>query len=194
MEKLIFATNNQHKLEEIKLLVNHVLQILSLDDIHFLEDIPETGNTFKENALIKAQTIYLKHNIPVFADDSGLEVEALNNIPGVYSKRYAGEQATDAENRIKLLQNMKGITHRNARFVTMIAFIYQDVIHYFEGEVKGEILHEEIGSNGFGYDNIFKPFGYDISMAQMTIEEKNKISHRSHALAKMMHYIDTHIL
>ncbi|MGL6022364.1 MAG: RdgB/HAM1 family non-canonical purine NTP pyrophosphatase [Chitinophagaceae bacterium] len=190
MMKFIFATNNQHKLQEAIFLANQKIQILSLFDIHFFEDIPEVGSTFKENALIKAQTIFEKYNMFVFGDDSGLEIEALENLPGVYSKRYAGEQASDAENRAKVLFHMKEENHRKARFITMIALIFQAKIHYFKGILKGEILSQEIGNNGFGYDSIFKPLGYDISLAQMNLEVKNRISHRSQALLKMMHYLN----
>ena len=188
MQKLIFATHNSNKLIEIKSAVNS-FEVVGLEEMGIHEDIAETGTTLKENALIKAQYIYQKTRLSCFADDTGLEVEALVGRPGVYSARYAGEHATAEENMLKLLSEMEGQKNRNAHFRTVISLILNGIEYYFEGQVEGEILHQKTGVDGFGYDPIFKPIGYDQSFAQMTLEQKNEISHRGVAVKKLIHFL-----
>lgn len=188
LEKLVIASNNAHKIEEIRFVLSDKFQLLSLKEIGFEEDIPETGSTFIENALIKARTIHAKFGLNCFADDSGLEVFALNNEPGVYSARYAGEPVDHEKNIDKLLQNLKGIENRSARFVTVIAMIYEGKEYLFEGEVKGNITLERRGSEGFGYDPIFIPENENRTFAEMSLNEKNKLSHRARALEKLSLY------
>ena len=153
------------------------------------EDIAETGTTLEENALIKSQYIYQKTGLSCFADDTGLEVEALGGRPGVYSARYAGEHATAEDNMQKLLSEMEGQKNRNARFRTVISLILDGEEYSFEGKVVGEILHQKTGIDGFGYDPIFKPIGYDQSFAEMTMKQKNEISHRGVAVKKLIHFL-----
>lgn len=188
MKKLVFATNNPNKLLEIRnSILNH--KIASLKDLNINEEIPETGITLKENALQKAQFIHNKTGLNCFADDTGLEIEALNNRPGVYSARYAGENCSAADNMNKVLQELKESNNRKATFKTVIALILNNRTHYFEGEVKGVILIEKTGDKGFGYDPIFKPVGFKNSFAQMSIEQKNKISHRGIAVKKLITFL-----
>jgi XTP/dITP diphosphohydrolase len=187
--KLIFATHNQHKLQEIKLLLPKSIELVSLADLNFTDDIAETGATLKDNALLKARYIYKKFNLNCFADDSGLEVEALNGAPGVYSARYAGLQKNDADNNQKLLLELKDKAKRNACFKTVIALIVNEKEHTFEGVIKGAILTEMKGTQGFGYDPLFKPNGYDKTFAEMSTEEKGKISHRGLAVNKLVDFI-----
>lgn len=184
---LVFATNNHNKLKEVKNKLK--IEILSLADIQCTEDIEENGKTFEENALIKAKYVLDKYGYDCFADDSGLEVEALGGEPGVYSARYAGEHGNAQANMQKLLQNLKGISNRKARFVTVICLINKEKAVYFRGEIKGTIIDEQRGNDGFGYDPIFVPDGFDRTFAEMNIEEKNKMSHRALALEKMLKYI-----
>lgn len=184
-KKLVVASNNKHKLEEIKYILADRFELVSMGDIGFREDIIEDGTTFIENAFIKARTIHQKFNCNCFADDSGLIVEALNNEPGVYSARYAGEPVDHDKNIEKVLLNMQNVSNRNAKFVTVIALILDGEEYYFEGEVLGTIRTERSGNKGFGYDPIFQPNGYDITFAEMTEQEKNAISHRARALAQM---------
>lgn len=184
-KKLVVASNNKHKLEEIKYILADRFELVSMEDIGFREDIIEDGTTFIENAFIKARTIHQKFNCNCFADDSGLIVEALNNEPGVYSARYAGEPVDHDKNIEKVLLNMQNVSNRNAKFVTVIALILDGEEYYFEGEVLGTIRTERSGNKGFGYDPIFQPNGYDITFAEMTEQEKNAISHRARALAQM---------
>jgi XTP/dITP diphosphohydrolase len=186
MNQIIFATNNKHKLEEIKRIINNKIKILSLEDIKCFEEIPETGNTLDANALQKARFIYDKYNINCFADDTGLEIEALNGDPGVYSARYAGEAKSFDDNMNKVLDEMDGMSDRKACFRTVIALIIDGKESLFEGRVEGTILTLKQGTNGFGYDPIFKPSGYDLSFAQMNAEQKNSISHRFFAIDKMI--------
>ena len=188
MKKLIFATHNSNKLIEIKSAVNS-FEVVGLKEMGIQEDIAETGTTLEENALIKSQYIYHKTGLSCFADDTGLEVEALGARPGVYSARYAGEHATAEENMLKLLSEMEGQKNRNAHFRTVISLILNGKKYYFEGQVEGEILHQKTGVDGFGYDPIFKPKGYDQSFAQMTLEQKNEISHRGVAVKKLIHFL-----
>ena len=188
MKKLIFATHNPNKLAEIKREVNSV-EVIGLKDIGIHEDIAETGETLEENSLIKSQYIYQKTGLACFADDTGLEVDALNGKPGVYSSRYAGEQSTAEANIQKLLSELENQKIRTARFRTVISLILHGEKYFFGGEVKGEILHQKTGKDGFGYDPIFKPLGYDQSFAQMTMAQKNEISHRGIAVKKLIHFL-----
>jgi len=183
---IIFATGNRHKLEEIQALLPNDFQLKSFSDIGFTDDIPETEVTLEGNALLKARHIYERYGIPCFADDTGLEVEALKGEPGVYSARYAGIEGTievrAKANIDKLLRELSGKTNRKARFRTVIAYIdANDKEYLFEGVVNGVITQEAIGSEGFGYDPIFIPDGYNITFAQMTLNEKNLVSHRAMA-------------
>ena len=186
---LIFATGNQNKLLEINKIIPNNIKIISLKDLKFSDDIPENENTIEGNAIYKAKYIYNKFNINVFSDDTGLEVEALNGEPGVYSARYAGEACDSNDNINKLLKKLKKKKNRNARFKTIIALIIENKIHTFEGIINGEILKNPIGENGFGYDSIFRPAGYSKSFAELSINEKNIISHRSLAIKKLINFI-----
>lgn len=190
--ELIFATNNAHKLFEIneKLrLSNPKIRIVSLADIGFSDDIPETGTTLHENALQKAQTVYDRVSTNCFADDSGLEIEALNGEPGVHSAHYAGEPRSSEDNINLVLSKMQGVTDRRACFKTIIALILDGQTHYFEGRVDGEILTEKYGTEGFGYDPIFRPDGYSQTFAELTLDEKNKISHRGRAVDELVKFL-----
>lgn len=184
-QKLVVASNNKHKIEEIKFILANRFELASMEEIGFTEDIEESGKTFLENAFIKARTIHTKFNCNCFADDSGLMIEALNNEPGVYSARYAGEPVNHEKNIDLVLEKMQGISNRNAKFVTVIALILDDEESYFQGEVLGSIRTERSGSKGFGYDPIFQPNGFKITFAEMNEKQKNAISHRARALAQM---------
>ncbi|MEN8788835.1 MAG: non-canonical purine NTP diphosphatase [Flavobacteriaceae bacterium] len=183
--KLVFATHNPNKLKEVRLLLPGKFELLSLDDIGCLSDIPETAPTLEGNARLKAEYVMEHFGYPCFADDTGLLVEALKGAPGVLSARYAGEQKNSEDNIDKLLSELKGIDNRKARFVTVIALITNDKLYLFEGEVKGYIEHERKGSGGFGYDPVFRPEGYSETFAEMSTLLKNQISHRGHALEKL---------
>lgn len=184
MIQLVFATNNSHKLEEVQAVVGDKFRILTLADIDCTEDIPETGDTFEANALQKSTYLQTRYGYDCFADDSGLEVEALENEPGVYSARYSGTR--DMEKNIDLLLHRLGDhPNRRAFFRTVISLRIGDKIYSFDGAVEGEIGFERRGTNGFGYDPLFTPTGYDKTFAQMTVAEKNAISHRSIAVAKL---------
>lgn len=187
--KIVFATNNQHKLDEIKKISKGHIEILSLSDINCHEDIPETGITLKENALIKAKFVKEKFNLDCFADDTGLEVEALNNAPGIYSSRYAGPECNSEDNMQKLLHDLKGKENRKAQFRTVIALILNGETHYFEGIVGGEIILQKEGTNGFGYDPIFRPKGYDKTFGELSEEIKNDLSHRAIATRKLVAFL-----
>lgn len=187
--RLVFATNNKHKLEEVRSILGDRVEVLSLNDINCHDDIPETAETLQGNALIKARYIYNKYGIDCFADDTGLEVDALNGEPGVYSARYAGEQHCSEDNMNKLLQNLTGKTNRNAQFRTVIALIINGEETLFDGIVKGTISKEKTGDSGFGYDPIFVPEGHTESFAQMDSKQKNKISHRYRAVVKLCDYL-----
>ena len=188
MKKLVFATNNPNKLLEIRnSITNH--KIASLKDLNINQEIPETGITLKENALQKAKYINNKTGLDCFADDTGLEIEALNFKPGVYSARYAGENCSAEDNINKVLIELKESNNRKATFKTVIALILNNKTHYFEGEVKGVILSGKTGNEGFGYDPIFKPVGFKKSFAQMSIAKKNKISHRGIAVKKLINFL-----
>jgi len=185
MRKLTFATNNEHKLEEVKSLLSNRYTILGLKDIGDDTDIPETGETLEENAMIKADYIWNKYGYNCFADDTGLEVEALNNAPGVYSARYAGEEKSSVANMEKLLSELENETNRKARFRTVIALILDGKHYLFEGKVEGTITHFPQGSGGFGYDPIFQPDGYNNTFAELGLDVKNKISHRAKAIQEL---------
>lgn len=189
MKDIVFATNNRHKLEEVRAIVGHVFNVLSLADIGCNEDIAETSQTFEGNALIKARYVHEKYGYDCFADDSGLEVQALENAPGVFSARYAGEPSDSQKNVAKLLREMEGIENRKARFRTCIALIYGGKESMFEGSIQGIIIKSQRGHNGFGYDPLFVPIGYDMTFAEMPAEEKNKISHRAIATKKLIEYL-----
>ena len=183
--QLVFATNNIHKTEEVSRILAPKYAVLNLTDIGCDVDIPETGNTFAENATLKSSYVVEHYSLDCFADDSGLEVEALNNEPGIFSARYSGKRG-DVENMYYLLQKMQGITNRNARFKTVISLIKDGTNSLFEGVIYGTLRTEPIGDSGFGYDPIFEPNGYDLTFAQMDIAEKNKISHRALAMKKLI--------
>ena len=186
---LIFATSNQNKVLEIQKILPKKFNIKSLKDLNYFEDVPENENTIEGNAIFKAKYIYEKFNINVFADDTGLEVEALNGEPGVHSARYAGTTRSSEKNIKKLLKNLKNIKNRNARFKTAIALIIDNKLHIFSGIIEGYILDSPKGNNGFGYDPIFCPNGFDKSFAELTLKEKNLISHRSLAMKKLIDFI-----
>ena len=189
--KLVFATNNKHKLEEMRAILGGKVELLSLADIDCHDDIPETADTLEGNALIKARYIYDKYGCSCFADDTGLEVDALGGEPGVYSARYAGENNDSEANMRKLLQNLTGKSERSAQFRTVIALIIEGEEFLFDGIVRGRISEERMGSAGFGYDPIFVPDGHEESFAQMAAEQKNAISHRSRAASALNDYLET---
>jgi len=191
--KIIFASANQNKIKEIRALLPAHFEILGLKDIGIVEDIPETGKTIKENSLLKARFVknFIADSTAVFADDSGLEVEALNGEPGVYSARYAGAFKNDTANNNKLLQELKLKTNRKAQFITVITLILDGKIHYFEGIVKGTIAFEARGDNGFGYDPLFIPQGFRSTFAELSSETKNNISHRGIAVRKLVETLRT---
>ncbi|MBK9593262.1 MAG: non-canonical purine NTP diphosphatase [Crocinitomicaceae bacterium] len=189
--QLLFATQNKHKALEIQKMMPTGVVVKTLQDLNCDDDIPETGDTLEENALIKARYVYQKFGVACFADDTGLEVEALNGKPGVLSARYAGEAKNADDNMNLLLHQLQNITNRNARFRTVIALIIDGRELLFEGIVNGVILEEKTGTEGFGYDPIFKPNESADSFAEMNLDDKNKISHRGRAIAKLVHYIET---
>jgi len=189
VKKIVFATGNPNKLKEIKSAINS-FEIVGLTDLDITEEIPETGITLKENALQKARYVYDKTGLNCFSDDTGLEIVALNNKPGVYSAMYAGANCNAENNMQKVLKEMCGIRNRKAKFKTVIALILNGKEYFFEGGVNGEILQEKKGSDGFGYDPIFKPNGFSETFAQMSIELKNKISHRGLAVKKLVAFLN----
>ena len=187
--KLVFATNNEHKLKEISQLLDEKHEVVSLSEIDCHDDIPEDYDTLEGNALQKARYIKEHFGYDCFADDTGLEIEALDNRPGVYSARYAGPAKDSHENMMKVLREMEGVTNRNACFRTVIALILDGQEHLFEGRVDGKILTEQHGEAGFGYDPIFQPEGFRVSFAEMPMDEKNKISHRGRATQKLVEFL-----
>lgn len=187
--KLVFATNNEHKLREIRQILGDTCTIISLEELGIREEIPETADTLQGNALQKATYVRDRTGLDCFADDTGLEVEVLDGAPGVYSARYAGEQATFDDNMNRLLADMSGKTNRRARFVTVIALLTGGGVHYFEGSVDGTILESKTGSGGFGYDPVFRPEGYAESFAEMDPAEKNRLSHRGRAVACLADFL-----
>ena len=188
--KLVFATNNSNKIKEVSNLISNQIEIISLKDIGCNEDIIESKNTIIDNAILKANYIKNNYGYNCFADDTGLEVDFLNGRPGVYSKRFAGENSTDELNMTKLLECMKECNNRNARFITVIALNINNQVITFTGVCEGEILKQRRGNNGFGYDPIFLPKGYNNSFGEMSIIEKNKIAHRSIAVKKLINYLN----
>jgi XTP/dITP diphosphohydrolase len=186
---LLFATSNKNKVLEIKKVLPKEFNIKSLDDIGFCEEIPENENTIEGNAIFKANYMYKKYNLNVFADDTGLEVDSLNGKPGVHSARYAGISKNSRDNINKLLKKLKNKKNRKARFKTVIALILNSKIHTFEGVVEGIITKKPKGENGFGYDPVFIPSGYTKTFGELSIEEKNSISHRSLAMNKLIDFI-----
>ena len=189
-KEIVFATNNLHKLSEIREIIGDKFKILSLSEIGCNEDIPETASTLEGNAEIKARYVKEHYGYDCFADDTGLEVEALNGAPGVLSARYAGEAHDSQANMDLLLKNMCCEENRNARFRTVIALLINDELTLIDGIVEGEIMHEREGEGGFGYDPIFKPIESEFTFAQMSSEEKNKISHRGRATAKLIEKLE----
>lgn len=188
--KLVFATNNLNKIKEIRELLPESLELLSLDDITCKEDIPETSPTIEGNALQKARYVKEKYGYDCFADDTGLEVEALYGAPGVFSARYAGDKKDNQANIDKLLKELKDTGNRKARFKTVIALILDGKEHTFEGICKGEILKKRAGEKGFGYDPVFQPEGYSKTFAEMELAEKSRISHRGRATQKLVEFLN----
>ncbi len=190
--KLVFATNNQHKLQEIKQLLNGSFELLCMNDIGCVDDIPENQATLEGNAAEKSFFIYNKFGFNCFADDTGLEIEALNGEPGVYSARYAGEARNSQNNMDLVLAKLYKIKNRKARFRTVVSLVIDGHETQFEGIVDGQILEEKRGKTGFGYDPIFKPDESNLSFAEMPMDEKNKISHRGRAVQKLVEYLIQH--
>ena len=188
-KKLVFATNNAHKLEEIAAILGEKIELWSLKDIECIADIPETADTLVGNATQKAEYIYQQYGLDCFADDTGLEVEALDGAPGVFSARYAGEGHNSEDNMQKLLQNLQGVTNRKAQFRTVICLIWDGKKYLFEGICKGEIIEEKRGNAGFGYDPIFVPEGYDQTFAELGNDIKNSISHRAKAVELLCNFL-----
>lgn len=188
--ELIFATHNQHKTQEVLDILNGKWMVKNLHDLGCEEEIPETSDTLKGNALQKAQYVYNKYGVNCFADDTGLEVEALDGRPGVYSARYAGEHCSFADNVNKMLKEMDGKNNRKACFKTVIALILKGETYFFEGRVDGEILTAATGEAGFGYDPIFRPDGFEKSFAEMSADDKNAISHRGRAMQKLVQFLN----
>ncbi len=189
MRKIIFATNNKHKLEEVQQILAGSFEVLGLNEIGFAGDIPETGKTLEENASIKSKFVFKKFGMNCFSDDTGLEIEALNGRPGVYSARYAGEDGNAENNIAKILSELRGIENRKARFRTVVSLILDGKEHFFEGIANGQIIDEKRGGVGFGYDPVFVPDGYNHTFAEMSSELKNTISHRKKAMDKLVSFL-----
>ncbi|MEO5788092.1 non-canonical purine NTP diphosphatase [Gelidibacter sp.] len=188
--QLVFATNNLNKLKEVQSLIPDHIKLLSLADIGCVEDVPETQDTIEGNAIQKAEYIKKHYGYDCFADDTGLEVDALNGEPGVYSARYAGEQRNSEDNIQKILKNLNNESNRNAQFKTVIALEFQGKQHLFTGICKGEITMDKMGDQGFGYDPIFKAEGYDKTFAEISLEEKNRIGHRGKAVQLLVQFLN----
>jgi len=191
MKQLVFATNNKHKLEEIRIAIWNTLEILSLADIGCHEDIPETADTLEGNASLKSNYVKKKYGYDCFADDTGLEIEALDGRPGVYSARYAGPGHDHQKNMDKVLAELAGKSNRKARFRTVISLLWDEEEYLFEGIANGVILTERHGGQGFGYDPIFQPEGFTQSFAEMNIEDKNRISHRGKAVRELIRFFQS---
>jgi len=187
--KLVFASNNKNKIAEIQQLIGDKFEIVSLEEIGCTEDIPETADTIEGNAILKAQYVYEKYGLSCFADDTGLEIEALNGEPGVYSARYAGEHKNAGDNMALVLQKLESQTNRSAQFKTVIAFNFGSEHFLFEGIVKGTITPVKRGNEGFGYDPIFQPEGFDVTFAEMSMQQKSTISHRGKAVEKLVNFL-----
>ena len=191
--ELVFATNNQHKIEEIQSLLGNDFVVKGLKDIGCDVDIPETANTFEGNALQKAQFVYEHYKVPCFSDDTGLEIEALNGEPGVYSARYAGEEKNSEKNMQKVLEKLQGVTNRQAQFRTVIAYVDGKNNYFFEGIVRGTILDHKRGDKGFGYDPIFVPEGRTETFAELDMAVKNSMSHRGRAMEKFIAFFNQNL-
>jgi len=191
--ELVFATNNQHKIEEIQSLLGNDFVVKGLKDIGCDVDIPETANTFEGNALQKAQFVYEHYKVPCFSDDTGLEIEALNGEPGVYSARYAGEERNSEKNMQKVLEKLQGVTNRQAQFRTVIAYVDGKNKYFFEGIVRGTILDHKRGDKGFGYDPIFVPEGRTETFAELDLAVKNSMSHRGRAMEKFIAFFNQNL-
>jgi XTP/dITP diphosphohydrolase len=189
MRKIIFATNNKHKLREIRQITGNLINVSGLGDIGFEGDIPETGATLKENASIKSNFIFDRFHMDCFADDTGLEIEALDGRPGIFSARYAGGEGNAEKNIEKVLAELNGIKNRKARFITIISLIFGGKEHFFEGSIKGKIIDSKHGKGGFGYDPVFIPDRYYMTFAEMRPALKNKISHRAIATKKLIEFL-----
>lgn len=189
MHTIVFATNNKHKLLEVQQILGNTFHLKSLVDIGFTGDIPEDFDTLEQNASQKAWYLYNRYGVDCFADDTGLEVDALEGKPGVYSARYAGEQRNSQDNIVKLLADLKGICNRKAQFRTVISLIISGEEYQFQGVVRGSIIDELKGSDGFGYDPIFVPEGYNLTFAEMELDLKNRISHRGLATQKLVAFL-----
>jgi XTP/dITP diphosphohydrolase len=189
-KKIVFATNNWHKLEEVRDILGLAFSVLSLEDIQCFEDIPETSDTLEGNALLKAKHVKDLYGYDCFADDTGLEIKALNNAPGVYSARYAGEAKDSKANMLKVLDELKEETERSACFRTVIALVIQEKEFFFEGKITGTIIETPRGTAGFGYDPVFVPDGYSQTFAELGADIKNKISHRAEAVTKLKHFLN----
>lgn len=187
--ELIFATNNKHKIREISDLLDNRFNILGLADVSITDDIPEDADNLADNALYKARYVHERTGMNVFADDTGLEVNALKGAPGVHSARYAGADRNPDDNIIKLLKQLEDITNRKARFRTVIALIFNNREYLFEGKVEGKIIQKRKGTGGFGYDPVFIAKGYDKTFAEIPLSEKNKISHRAQAMKKLLEFL-----
>jgi XTP/dITP diphosphohydrolase len=187
--KICFATNNKKKIEEVKAALGPNFTIVSLEEIGCHEELPETGETLDHNAFEKARFVHDHYGIDCFADDTGLEVDALNGAPGVYSGRYAGEPRSDDRNIALLMKNLENVDNRQARFRTVIALIFNGNEYAFEGIAKGEIIKEKKGLGGFGYDPVFTPMGFDKTFAELSLDEKNKISHRGKAVQALAKFL-----
>jgi len=189
--KLVFASNNQHKLDEIKALIGNSVELLSLNDIGFTEELPETTGTIVGNAIQKAKELFERTGLPCFADDSGLEVEALGGAPGVDSAYYAGPERDSVANYTRLLHELRIHADRSARFVTVISLVLPSGTYNFEGEIKGTIADVSHGNGGFGYDPVFIPEGYDQTFAELPLSDKNEISHRARAVKQMADFLES---
>lgn len=190
--KLVFATHNAHKVDEVRAILPASVELVGLAALGCHDEIPETGDTLRDNALQKVQYIHDRFGVDCFADDTGLEVEALDGAPGVYSARYAGEPADFAKNRAKLLAALTGISNRRAQFRTVVSLILNDKTYFFEGIVTGRIIAEERGVGGFGYDSVFVPDGYDKTFAELPAAVKNSISHRARAMEQLNNFLAQH--
>jgi XTP/dITP diphosphohydrolase len=189
MREIIFVTNNQHKLKEIRHIAGNHFKVSGLNETGFEGDIAETGFTLKENASIKSHYIFDRFHMDCFADDTGLEIEALEGRPGVFSARYAGEEGDAEKNIEKVLHELKGIKNRKARFITVISLIFEGKEYFFEGKIKGKIINHKRGKGGFGYDPVFIPDGYNMTFAEMAPAQKNKISHRAIATRQLIDFL-----
>ncbi len=189
IKPIVFATHNANKLAEIREITRGEVEVLGLTDIGCHEEIDETGSTLEENALIKARQVKERYGYDCFADDTGLEVDALNGVPGIYSARYAGPSCDSEANMQKMLSVLQGIDDRSAQFRTVIALVVNGEEHLFEGIIRGQITREKRGGKGFGYDPIFVPEGYDLTFAEMEASVKNRVSHRALAMAKLIEFL-----